>query len=147
MASQRKSQLKLSRSMQPQCKRKLSKCVTAREHIKMMSDKMKQRHDLNVANEGPCLQQGDAVWFHNPQTHSEATTPLARPLHNHEKDQRLGVQNTAKSKVETQSCSLKSSMVVHWCKCSYLVRRIKYSAYYLTYGCDSQVYYTNRFRS
>ena len=38
----------------------------AREHIKMMSDKMKQRHDLNVANEGQCFQQGDAVWFHNP---------------------------------------------------------------------------------
>ena len=33
----------------------------------MMSDKMKQRHDLNVANEGHHLQQGDAVWFHNPQ--------------------------------------------------------------------------------
>ena len=28
----------------------------AQEHIKMMSDKMKQRHNLNIANEGPCLQ-------------------------------------------------------------------------------------------
>ena len=36
----------------------------------MMSDKMKQRHDLNVANEGHNLQQEDAVWFHNPQRDS-----------------------------------------------------------------------------
>lgn len=51
----------------------------AREHIKMMSDKMKQRHDLNVANEGQQLQQGDAVWFHNPQRKNGLTPKLQRP--------------------------------------------------------------------
>ena len=39
----------------------------AHEHIKIMSDKMKQRHDLNSANEGQQLQQGNAIGFHNPQ--------------------------------------------------------------------------------
>ena len=51
----------------------------AREHIKMMSDKMKQRHDLNSANEGQQLQQGDAVWFHNPQRKKGLTPKLQRP--------------------------------------------------------------------
>ena len=51
----------------------------AREHIKMMLDKMKQRHDLNVANEGQCLQQGDAVWFHNPQRKQGLTPKLQHP--------------------------------------------------------------------
>ena len=51
----------------------------AREHIRMMSDKMKQRHDLNVANEGHHLQQGDAVWFHNPQRKKGLTPKLQRP--------------------------------------------------------------------
>jgi hypothetical protein len=51
----------------------------AREHIKMMSDKMKHRHDPSVANEGRYLQQGDAVWFHNPQRKKGLTPKLQRP--------------------------------------------------------------------
>ena len=49
----------------------------AREHIKM-SDKMKNQHDLNVTNEGQCVQQGDAIWFHNPQRKQGLTPKLQR---------------------------------------------------------------------
>ena len=51
----------------------------AREHIKMMSDKMKQRHDLNFVKEGQKQQQGDAVWLHNPQKKKGLSTKLQRP--------------------------------------------------------------------
>ena len=51
----------------------------AREHIKMMSDKMKQRHDLNFVKEGQRLKQWDAVWLHNPQKKKGLSTKLQRP--------------------------------------------------------------------
>ena len=50
----------------------------AHEHIKMMSDKMKQRHDLNFVKEGQRLRQGDAVWLHNPQKKKGLSTKLQR---------------------------------------------------------------------
>lgn len=37
----------------------------ARIHLKMSSDRMKQRYDLLVQEEQP-LEAGDAVWLHNP---------------------------------------------------------------------------------
>ena len=37
----------------------------AKEHLDAMTNRMKQKHDLQV--ESPPLQEGDAVWLHNPQ--------------------------------------------------------------------------------
>ena len=109
----------------------------------MMSDKMKQRHNLMRGNVGSKEMPSGSII--NPQRkqelNSEATTPLARPLHNHKKYQRLGLQNTAKSEVK----------VVHrnhlWLYTGANARTwFEEQNTYLTYstdGCDSQAYYTN----
>ena len=47
-------------------------------HLKMSSDRMKQRYDLLVQEEQP-LEAGDAVWLHNPQKKKGLSVKLQRP--------------------------------------------------------------------
>ena len=49
----------------------------AREHLDTMTSRMKQKHDLQM--ESPPLQEGDAVWLHNPQRKKGLTPKLQRP--------------------------------------------------------------------
>ncbi len=49
----------------------------ARDHLKMMSDRMKQRYDMVI--EGKNLTTGDAVWLHNPQRKKGISPKLSRP--------------------------------------------------------------------
>ena len=50
----------------------------ARNHLKLSSDRMKQRYDLLVQEEQP-LEAGDAVWLHNPQRKKGLSPKLQRP--------------------------------------------------------------------
>ena len=47
-------------------------------HLKMSSDRMKQRYDLLAQEEQP-LEAGDAVWLHNPQKKKGLSPKLQRP--------------------------------------------------------------------
>lgn len=49
----------------------------AREHLQLRSDKMKEHYD-SCAN-GTQLQEGDAVWLHNPQRKKGVSPKLSRP--------------------------------------------------------------------
>ena len=51
-------------------------CFT-REHLKLSSDRMKQRYDL--LQEGQPLGVGDAVWLHDPQRRKGLSHKLQRP--------------------------------------------------------------------
>ena len=49
----------------------------ARNHLKLASDRMKQRYDLFQS--GSSLPAGDPVWFHNPQRKKGLSPKLQRP--------------------------------------------------------------------
>ena len=49
----------------------------ARNHLKMASDRMKQRYDL--LQNGVSLSAGDPVWFHNPQRKKGRSPKLQQP--------------------------------------------------------------------
>ena len=51
-------------------------CFT-HEHLKLSSDRMKQRYDL--LQEGQPLGVGDAVWLHDPQRRKGLSPKLQRP--------------------------------------------------------------------
>ena len=49
----------------------------AHDHLKLTSDRMKQRYDL--LQEGQLLAVGDAVWLHGPQQRKGVNPKLQRP--------------------------------------------------------------------
>ncbi len=49
----------------------------ARDHLRMMSDRMKQHYDMVI--DGKNLTTGDAVWLHNPQRKKGISPKLSRP--------------------------------------------------------------------